>query len=111
MLPKIEQMLQGKPLIFTFRTSQEGGACAISPQAYIDLCEAVAASQLADLIDVQMFWQDAAQQSVQKIHALGGKIIGSWHDFQQTPTFDDLIARFEAMQQSGGRLDRQRGTS
>ena len=99
LLQKLHDALRGKPLIFTFRTLQEGGAQEISPEAYHALCKAVAASHLADLIDVQMFLAEAAPFCVQDIHAAGGKVLGSWHDFEKTPPQEEIAARFEAMQQ------------
>jgi len=101
LLPKIKKKLGGKPFIFTFRTLQEGGAQEISPAAYCELCAAVAASHEANLIDVQMFWQDVAALCVRKIQSHSGKVIGSWHNFEKTPTVHEIVARFETMQQLG----------
>ena len=46
------------PLLFTFRTAKEGGEKAISPEDYLALNLAVAASGFVDLIDVELFSGD-----------------------------------------------------
>lgn len=101
LLAKIRDVLLKKPLIFTFRTAQEGGQKTIEATQYVQLCNAVAASQTADLIDVEMFFSSAAAQCVSAVHAHGGKVIGSWHNFEKTPTRAEIIVRFEAMQRMG----------
>ena len=100
-LQKIRAILPGKPLIYTFRTAREGGQAAISPADYIRLCEATAASQLAALIDVEMFFEEAALRCVQAVHAHNGKVIGSWHNFSLTPSEHEIIDRFRCMQHQG----------
>jgi 3-dehydroquinate dehydratase I len=47
--------LKNIPLLFTFRTSKEGGEKAMDPNAYAELNKAVAATGLVDLIDVEAF--------------------------------------------------------
>lgn len=101
LLSKLQKALQGKPLLYTFRTAREGGQREIAPQQYIALCEAVAKSGTAQLIDVEMFFEEAAQACVQRIHAHGVPIIGSWHHFGCTPPEEELLARFHAMQTLG----------
>ena len=101
MLQKIKTTLPDKPLIFTFRTAQEGGKASLSAQQYIDLCQTIAASKLAALIDVEMFFDDAAAACVEKIHALGGLVLGSWHHFDAVPGAQEMKERFERMQNMG----------
>lgn len=100
LLPTLRDLLQDKPLLFTFRTSREGGEKDISPAAYLALCEAVAQSGQVDLIDVEMF-SPLAKECVSHVHACHVPVVGSWHDFAQTPGEKDLIARFHAMQEVG----------
>lgn len=101
MLAKLQAALQEKPLLYTFRTAREGGQKAIAARQYIALCEAVAQSGKANLIDVEMFFEDAANSCVERIHAQGIAIVGSWHNFNQTPGKDDLLRRFARMQEMG----------
>lgn len=101
LLEKLQDVLSGKPLLYTFRTSREGGQKEISAQQYIALCEHVAQSGLAQLIDVEMFFEEAAQECVSRIHAHRVPIVGSWHHFTCTPDESELLARFHMMQQMG----------
>lgn len=100
MLLKLRAILKEKPLLFTFRTKREGGEKAIRDAAYLALCEAAAASGAADLIDVEMF-SPQAEACVARVHAHQVPVVGSWHDFAQTPGEKDLIARFQKMQDMG----------
>ena len=100
LLQSLRNVLQDKPLLYTFRTAREGGERAIEAAQYAALLSTVAASGYADLIDVEMF-SPAADTSVREIHAHGVSIVGSWHDFAQTPGEGDLLSRFRTMQQKG----------
>jgi len=51
-LKQLRAALGETPLLFTFRTKNEGGEKAITPEAYLALNTAVAKSGNADLIDV-----------------------------------------------------------
>ena len=100
MLQSLRAVLEDKPLLYTFRTAPEGGKKAIEAAQYTALCGTVAASGQADLIDVEMF-SPAADACVHGIHAHHVPVVGSWHDFTQTPAERDLLSRFRAMQQEG----------
>jgi len=100
-LQKIRVILPDKPLIYTLRTTREGGKAIVSANTYMHLCQAVAASHLAEVIDVEMFFEGVAQICTEKIHALGGHVIGSWHDFEKTPGQNELLQRFEHMRALG----------
>ena len=100
MLQALRDVLKDKPLLYTFRTAREGGEKSADDTQYIALCSAVAASGYADLIDIEMF-SPAAAACVQAVRAHNLPIVGSWHDFAQTPAECDLINRFRIMQQKG----------
>lgn len=101
LLEKLQSTLQDKPLLYTFRTAREGGQTKIAAPQYIALCEAVAQSGMVHLIDVEMFFEEAAQECISRIHAHGIPVVGSWHHFGCTPPEDELLARFLAMQSMG----------
>ena len=52
-LEELREVLRDIPILFTFRTSKEGGEKAIELDKYTELNEAVAATGLADLIDAE----------------------------------------------------------
>ena len=87
------------PLLFTFRTAKEGGEKAISPEDYLALNLAVAASGFVDLIDVELFSGDElVKELIREAHSHGVKVIASNHDFHKTPSKEELIHRLRLMQ-------------
>lgn len=92
-----------KPLIFTFRRKQEGGESEISDQDYLRLNTMVADHKIADVIDVELFIGDTiATLLVEAAHRNKVYIIMSNHDFNQTPSREDITARLLKMNQLGG---------
>lgn len=94
--------LNNIPLLFTFRTSKEGGEKAIEPKVYAELNKAVAATGLVDLVDVEAFTGDEiVKDIIESAHAFGVKVVASNHDFDKTPSKDDIIYRLRKMQDLG----------
>lgn len=102
MLKKISDVLGQVPLLFTIRTKKEGGNIQISTEDYVDLNIAAARSGNADLIDVEVFGDEEQKNDlIQEIHAAGGKVIASSHDFEKTDDLETLLKRFQVMDQTG----------
>lgn len=106
-IPSVLRVLEGlrgrlgdKLLLFTFRTSLEGGERSITPENYMALNCAVAESSYADLVDVEVFSENA-QHVITAIHAAGVKVVGSNHDFDKTPPQNEIIYRLRKMQDMG----------
>lgn len=92
-------------LLFTFRTKREGGEKEIGMDAYENLNAAVARSCDADAIDVEIFSGDeVVRHCIDAVHAAGKVVVGSNHDFDQTPTKADLVYRLRKMQDMGADL-------
>lgn len=112
------------PVLFTVRTSREGGRFEGSFEEYEAVSMAAANSGLADLIDVELFAaagseeeyrifstdadRFARSEAFQKIRELGEKMLSadmasvfSSHDFQKTPSEEVMIRRLCAMQEAG----------
>lgn len=101
-LSGIREKLGDTPLLFTFRTKKEGGVHDIDTAAYIALNKAVAATKLADLIDVEIFTGDEiVSDLISAIHASGTKVVASNHDFDRTPAKSDIVYRLRKMQDMG----------
>lgn len=103
----VEQVLQGlrdrlpdKLLLFTFRTEKEGGARSIAPEDYLALNRRAAESGWADLIDVEIFGENAAEH-IRAIHAAGVKAVGSNHSFNGTPPHSEILYRLRRAQDMG----------
>lgn len=91
------------PLLFTFRTSKEGGERAIAPSDYAALNKAAAKTGFVDLIDVEAFTgDDIVIDIITYAHECGVKVVASNHDFDKTPEVDDIVFRLRRMQDLGG---------
>lgn len=98
-LREIRAVLDDTPLLFTFRTRKEGGARAMDTKAYITLNKAVAATGMADLIDVELFTGDAiVKDLISFIHKHHTRVVASNHDFNKTPAKSDILYRLRKMQ-------------
>ncbi len=101
-LRQLREILGEIPLLFTFRSAAEGGEREISAEAYQNLNQKAAESGLADLIDVEAYFQGGiAEALIRKIHACGGKVIASNHDFAKTPVGEEIRKRLRHMQEIG----------
>ena len=74
-LKDLRPALGETPILFTFRTSKEGGEKAIEADAYAELNKKAAATGLVD--------------------------VASNHDFDKTPDKDDIVGRLVKMQELG----------
>jgi 3-dehydroquinate dehydratase I len=94
--------LNNTPLLFTFRTSKEGGEREINTKAYAELNKAIASTGLVDMVDVEAFTGDeVVKDIIAGAHAVGVKVVASNHDFGKTPSKDDIIYRLRKMQDFG----------
>lgn len=101
-LTELRQVIGAKPLLFTFRTKEEGGVSEISIREYHELCLAVAESGNIDWIDIELSRIDfLGREFIQELKAAGVKVILSFHDFDQTPDDATLVYRIGMMNQFG----------
>lgn len=99
-LKDLRERLPDQVLLFTFRTSQEGGAQSIAPADYLELNRRAAESGCADLVDVEIFSENAAE-NIRAIHAAGAKVVGSSHAFDKTPPHSEILYRLRRAQDMG----------
>lgn len=98
----IRDVITDKPLLFTFRSAQEGGEQALSVENYIALNRAAVDSGLVDMIDLELFTgDDLVKATVEHAHAKNVFVIMSNHDFHKTPAADDIVQRLRKMQELG----------
>lgn len=98
----LREALGEMPILFTFRTSKEGGEKAIETETYVELNQNVAKTGLIDLVDVEAFTGDEAVKSVvETAHENGVKVIASNHDFHKTPAKEEIVSRLRKMQELG----------
>ena len=98
----LREALGNTPILFTFRTSREGGEKAIEAPVYAELNKKIAATGLVDLIDVEAFTGDEiVRDIIAAAHAAGVKVVASNHDFGKTPAKSDIVYRLRKMQDLG----------
>jgi 3-dehydroquinate dehydratase-1 len=95
-LRALRERLGKLPLIFTRRSSREGGEpIALSEEQVLQLYEAVAASRLVDFIDYERCNEPGQVQRVRsftKAHKV--RLILSYHNFSYTPGTEFLVQQF-----------------
>ena len=102
-LRKLREITGEIPLLFTFRTLQEGGEQAIELLAYQELNERAAGTKLVDLIDAEL---SSGEETVKKLiekqtHDHQVKAVVSNHDFEKTPSKEEIVKRLRKMQELG----------
>ena len=98
----LREVLQGMPLLVTFRTKQEGGNLPCDSERYRTLIENICADGYADLVDIELFTTGEDGQELARLAAeKGTKTIFSSHDFLKTPPRDEILSRLEKMEQLG----------
>ncbi len=104
-LKLLRSSLQDIPLLFTFRSENEGGQKAISLEDYVALNKAIIESGEVDLIDVELFCgEEIVKQLVAIAHAKNVFVIVSNHDFAKTPSKEEIVSRLCKAQELGGDL-------
>jgi len=102
-LLKLQSIFKDKILLFTIRSSKEGGEkLDFTTPTVNDINLYVAKNKLADMVDVELFsGDDAIADIIQASKESGVKIIMSNHDFNATPSKDTIIERLTKMQKLG----------
>lgn len=101
-LADLRAILKDTPILFTFRTSKEGGEKAVEAAVYAELNKAAAATGNVDLVDVEAFTGDEiVKDIIEEVHKCGVKVVASNHDFDKTPEKDDIVGRLRKMQDLG----------
>ena len=92
----------GRPLIFTWRTRDEGGQApeATDDMALWALTGAVADARAADLVDVEIR-HPLASGIIERARRAEVPVIGSWHDIHGTPPADAIVATLAVAEAAG----------
>ncbi|GGA77141.1 type I 3-dehydroquinate dehydratase [Ornithinibacillus halotolerans] len=90
------------PLLFTFRTIEEGGNKKVSLPYYKELLNTAIQSRLVDLVDIELNMdEETVNELVASAKEFGVYVVMSNHDFQQTPMKEEIIRRLCKMQDLG----------
>lgn len=98
LLLEINNVYMDKPILFTFRTSMEGGQRWIPVNQYTDLIYTAVGSGVVDIVDIELFLGDKfVENMIMQAHRMGVKALVSNHDFMKTPTKDKIVDRLKNM--------------
>ena len=106
----LRSVLGKKPLLVTFRTVEEGGSRVIDFKDYAGLVTELAKSGNVDIVDIEMFicdrdLKDGVEENdvISLVNDLKKyvKVIGSYHDFNNTPATDEIMDRLSAIIRRG----------
>ncbi len=90
------------PILFTFRTVNEGGKREVPVRFYNNLLSMAIQSKLIDMVDIEfLLGDDLVKTLVSLAKQYGIYVVLSNHDFQKTPDKQELILRFRKMQELG----------
>lgn len=104
-LGDIRAVLEDIPLVFTFRSAKEGGEKEVSKDYYLKLNKTIAESGQVDFIDVELFNEEEDVKNLIKVaHENNVLVIISNHDFDKTPSKEEIVSRLRKAQELGGDL-------
>ena len=100
-LQGLREVLGALPLLFTFRTASEGGEKAVREETYRALNLSAAESGSADMIDVEVFAHPGAAELIRSLHACGAVVVGSSHNFHETPPEAEILRCLASEREAG----------
>lgn len=102
---ELRRILEGKKLIVTLRTVQEGGEENGSRFDYRALLTELAASGVLHFVDVEI---RRGRETMEEIRSAaqkaGTKVIGSYHDFEKTPSGEQIISILTEAKELGAHI-------
>ncbi len=105
MLFVLREKLGDLPLLFTFRSKQEGGEKECDEKTYVELNQIAVKTGCIDLVDVELFTGEKSVKAiVETAHENDVKVIISNHDFEKTPEKEEIVRRLFTMRKAGADL-------
>ncbi len=92
---------EGIKLLFTIRSKAEGGeALDFEKPTVNEINLHIAENKLADMIDIEYYSEkNSADRVMSEAKKNNIKIILSSHDFEKTPSLDEMLERYKGMQE------------
>lgn len=103
-LEQIHNILENIPIIFTFRTTNEGGERQPDFTEYRELCLMAADNSEKNnvaFVDVEVFGNQESHELINEIQKRNVKVIGSNHHFDNTPSTEEMIEILCNMEKMG----------
>lgn len=99
---ELKYLLGNKELVVTLRTEKEGGEPNGSRFDYFSLIETILEQGQADYVDVEVARdEEIVGRLSSQYHASHTKIIGSYHDFEKTPSAEEILERLQRAKHVG----------
>lgn len=97
---ELREILSDMPILFTFRTKEEGGETDMPLSKYVELNKAIIDLGLFELNDVELFIGDGyVKELVDLANTRDVKVVMCNHDFDATPSKNDILYRLRKMQE------------
>ncbi|MDY3819086.1 MAG: type I 3-dehydroquinate dehydratase [Lachnospiraceae bacterium] len=96
-LEKLSQCLPHTILLVTYRSGAQGGEGCLEKKEVTDLLLAIAGSHTADLLDVELYESEQPEALIRRLHDKGAVVIASHHNFELTPSADEMTDILETM--------------
>lgn len=98
---QVKQAVQ-KPLLVTFRTKKEGGELELPDDQYFAIYREVLTQGAADLLDLELFMPaEEVAATIELAHENGVKVVMCNHDFDATPSQEEIVRRLSLMEEKG----------
>ena len=102
MLGTINDSFKQIPVLFTFRTKEEGGEKSIMSEDYVKLLKEVSERRLVDIVDVQVFWYgEKSEDFIKELKETGAVVLASSHHFEGTPSVREMSDALYTMENKG----------
>ncbi|QSX08643.1 type I 3-dehydroquinate dehydratase [Alkalibacter rhizosphaerae] len=93
------------PLLATYRSQGEGGNGKMDAKGVFGLYRAIDASGCVDMVDLEMSWDPAIlQEGLEHFTQKGVATLVSYHNFDGTPTVEEMVNQFIQGEQMGADL-------
>lgn len=98
---QVKQAVQ-KPLLVTFRTKKEGGELELPDDQYFAIYREVLTQGALDLLDLELFMPaEEVAATIELAHENGVKVVMCNHDFDSTPSQEEIVRRLSLMEEKG----------
>jgi len=98
----LRSVLSQEPLLFTLRVHEEGGAKPIAQDIREQCINAVVQAGTVDLVDIELCnGIPFLAPIIRTAHQGGQRVILSFHDFQTTPSNEEILGKIAAMVEQG----------
>ncbi|WP_017414691.1 type I 3-dehydroquinate dehydratase [Clostridium tunisiense] len=95
-LQEIRKLLTDIPIIFTFRSLKEGGEKEVTREYYLKLNKEIIRTKLIDIVDIELFNDEKhIEEIISTAEENGVAVILSAHDFEKTPSKDEILDRYQ----------------